>query len=107
LENGELRLRLEDVLLRRAARRITRLGNTQNVLQQVLVLPGEADGRGGVVHLVVCLLQAGDHAQPHRQILLVFRAGLAGGDLAAQLLLTGERHLLRNHDAGVAGGRDA
>jgi hypothetical protein len=103
LENGELRLRFEDILLRRAAHGIPGFGDPQDPLQQFLVARGVDNRLDGVVQFVVGLLQARDHVQPHREILLEFGVRLPGGDLAAQFLLAGEWHFLRDHDAGVAG----
>ncbi|SPE30776.1 hypothetical protein SBA6_1320007 [Candidatus Sulfopaludibacter sp. SbA6] len=104
LEDRELRLRLENILLRGPAHGVAGFGNAQDILQQVLVAVDEDDAHVGVVQLVVGLLEPRDHAESHRAILLEFGIGLFDGDLAAQLELAGERHFLRDGDAGVAGG---
>ena len=58
LEDGELRLRLEYVLLRGPAHRVARFGDPQDILQQFLVAVDESDAGVGVVQFVVRLLQA-------------------------------------------------
>ena len=90
LEDGELRLRLEHVLLRRAPHRIAHLGDSQDVLQQFLVAAHEGDAGVGVVQFVVRLLDARRDVEAHREALLVLRGGFLRRDLAAQLALAGK-----------------
>ena len=101
-EDGVLRLRLEDVLLRRPAHRVPRLGNLQEVVQQFLVALHELLGNARVVQFVVRHLEAPHHVQPDAQVLLEFRVGLFARDLAAQFPLPWKRYFLRHHNAGVA-----
>ena len=57
LEDGELRLRLEYVLLRRPAHRVAHLGDPQDILQQFLIAVYERDAGVGVVQFVIRLLE--------------------------------------------------
>ena len=103
LEDGELGLRFEYVLLRRAAHGVAHFGDPQDILQEFLVAVYEVDGGVGVVQFVVGLLQAGADIEADGEVLLVLGGGFFGRDLAAQLALAREGQFLGDHDSGVAG----
>ena len=73
--------------------------------QQALVAFHELDRDIGMMQLVIGLGEPRDHVQPGGPILLEAGIGLFGRNLAAQLPFSGERHLLRDHDPRIAGGR--
>ncbi len=91
LEDGELRLRLKDVLLGRAGNRVPGLGNPQDFLQQVLVAFHKGDAHVGVVQFVIGLFEPRCDVQPHCEILLELGRGFFRRDIAAQLAFAGKR----------------
>ena len=91
LEDAELRLRLDDVLLRGLADRVAVLADLQERVEQVAVARQHVADRVGVGEPVVRLLDARRDAQARGLDLLELGVGLARGDRRPQVALAGIR----------------
>ena len=103
-EDADLRLRLEDILLRGLADRVTALADLEECVEE-FVVPGQHVGhRVGVGEPVVRLLDTRDDAESRGVNVLESGVGLARRDRRPQIALARIRQLLADHGADVGRG---